>query len=115
MRLRVQHELVDVERLLVVAEEQVKVFQRLAEVKRLHHVPRARVGHAFHVAQRAVAVFHSGELLECLKRSFKVSRLSYLKCDRVSHLEYFPTPFLVCHVAGQVVHVPETFNGFRPE
>ena len=67
MGLRVEDELVDVQRLLVVAEQQVKVLERLAKEERLHHVARPSVRSALYVAERRVAVLGSCVLFKRLE------------------------------------------------
>lgn len=69
MSFRVKNEAVDAERLLVVTEEQVKIFKCFAQKERLHHVARFRLRHALHVSKGTVAVFHLGKLFESLDRT----------------------------------------------
>lgn len=67
MRLRVEHELVQVDLVAVVAEQQIEVFERLAKPERFHHVFWSCVQRAFDVADRRVTVRHSRVRFEGLE------------------------------------------------
>ena len=49
VRFRVENEAVDAERLLIVAEQQIKILERFAQEKGFHHVPQLDFRDAAHV------------------------------------------------------------------
>lgn len=116
MSFRIENVAVDAERLLVVAKEQVKVFQRLAQEERFHHVSQFNLRHAPDVAQGAVTVFHPSKLFKCLQRIQRkniVDRIyESFQVQFLANLENFPAPVLVGGVARQVVHVPQALHRF---
>jgi len=59
--------LVHTQRLLIIAEEEVEIFQRFAQKERFHHVSQFGFFGVFDGAQRAVSIFHAGILFESLK------------------------------------------------
>lgn len=95
MRFRVEHKLVQVDLFAVIAEQQVKVFKRLAEPEGLHHVLGTRVQRTLHVANRRIAV-----------RDF---------CVQFKGLENRPAHILVRLVSSECVEVIQAFDELRPE
>lgn len=95
VRFRVEHKLVEVDLVAVVAEQQVKVLQRLAEPERLHHVLGPRVKRTLHVPDGRVAMRDLRVLLERLE-------------DRPAHV-------LVRLVAGDGVEVVKALDELRAQ
>lgn len=66
MGFRIENIAIDAERFLVVAKEQVKIFQRLSQEEWLHHIAQLGLCNALHIAQWAVTMFYAGKFLKGL-------------------------------------------------